>query len=212
LFHAALAERLERPVAFLNIGGVANLTWLGRAGEVIAFDTGPGNALLDDWMLARTGTPFDEDGATAASGQPDRPTLAALLSASYFDRVPPKSLDRLDFAAAAVAGLDTADGAATLAAFTFLAVARAVEHVPQPPRRWLVTGGGRKNLTIMAGLAHHLSVPVAPVEKEGWDGDALEAQAFAFLAVRARLGLPLSLPTTTGVATPTSGGRLFRAR
>jgi len=211
LFHAVLAERLEKPIAFLNIGGIANLTWLGLAGEVIAFDTGPGNALLDDWMFARTGKPFDEGGMTAASGQPDQRTLATLLSASYFERVPPKSLDRLDLVADAVAGLETADGAATLAAFTCLAVKHALKHLPQPPRRWLVTGGGRKNLTMMAGLAHYLGVPVAPVEQEGWDGDAFEAQAFAFLAVRARLRLPLTLPTTTGVAMPMSGGRLFYA-
>ena len=210
LFHAALATDLEKPVAFLNIGGVANLTWLGQADEVVAFDTGPGNALLDDWMLAKTGAPFDVDGTTASSGHPDESTLTVLLSAPYFDRIPPKSLDRLDFTPASVAHLGTADGAATLVAFTCRAVARALAHVPEPPRCWLITGGGRKNLAMLAELRASLDARVAPVEEEGWDGDALEAQAFAFLAVRSLLGLPFSLPTTTGVTKPTTGGRLFR--
>ncbi|MGH7857751.1 MAG: anhydro-N-acetylmuramic acid kinase, partial [Candidatus Binatia bacterium] len=163
-------------------------------------------------MLTRRGVPFDADGATAASGHSDESALEALLSAPYFDRSPPKSLDRLDFTADALAGLGTADGAATLVAFTCRAVARSLEYLPEAPRRWLVTGGGRKNLAMMAGLAAGLGAPVGSVEEEGWDGDALEAQAFAFLAVRSRLGLSLTLPATTGVSAPTTGGRLFRAR
>jgi anhydro-N-acetylmuramic acid kinase len=212
LYHAALARELEKPLAVLNVGGVANLTWIGADGTVIAFDTGPGNAQLDDWVRRHTGRPFDEGGALAGSGTADGAILARLLARPYFDRPAPKSLDRLDFDLAAVDGLAPADGAATLAAFTCAAVGRALAHLPAAPRRWLVTGGGRRNATLMAGLATVLGVAVEPVEAVGWNGDALEAQAFAFLAVRSLRGLPLSLPATTGVRAPATGGILHRAR
>jgi anhydro-N-acetylmuramic acid kinase len=212
LCHQALAAGLERPLAVLNLGGVGNVTWLGKAETaVLAFDTGPGNALIDDWMLAHTGRRCDEGGALAASGTIDEPALAALLGHPWFALPPPKSLDRDAFDPAPVAGLAAADGAATLTAFTAASVGRAVAHLPAPPRRWLVTGGGRLNRTLMAGLAARLGVPVQPVESVGWDGDALEAQAFAFLAVRSRLGLPLTLPGTTGVPEPLTGGRFHPA-
>jgi anhydro-N-acetylmuramic acid kinase len=210
VYHAALAAALERPIAMLNLGGVGNVTWIGEH-DLIAFDTGPGNGLIDDWVRARTERPFDEDGRIAAAGQVDAGRLATLLAHPYFDRPPPKSLDRLDFAMAPVEGLGLEDGAATLAAFTARAVARAKEHLPAAPRRWLVTGGGRRNATLMRMLADALSVPVEPIEAIGADGDALEAQAFAFMAVRALLGLPISFPGTTGVPAPMSGGRLARA-
>lgn len=211
LYHAALARDLERPMAVLNLGGVGNLTWIGSDRPPIAFDTGPGNALIDDWVRRHTGQPFDTGGALGRSGQVDPVILDRLLANPYFDRPPPKSLDRLDFDLAAVEGLSPGDGAATLAAFTCRAVARGLAHLPAPPRHWLVTGGGRHNLALMEGLRQTLGVPVEPVETAGWNGDALEAQAFAFLAVRSLRGLPLSLPTTTGVPRPTTGGRLFRA-
>ena len=211
LYHRALAMALERPLAVLNIGGVANVTWIGADGALLAFDTGPGNALIDDWILARTGRPFDAEGALAASGQADPQALAALLDHPYFDRAPPKSLDRDAFSAAPVQHLSPADGAATLAAFTVAAVARAREWMAAAPLRWLVGGGGRRNAALMAGLAHALRVPVEPVDAVGWSGDGLEAEAFAYLAVRSRLGLPISLPTTTGVPRPMTGGRFHAA-
>ena len=210
LYHRALAADLEKPLAVLNLGGVGNVTWIGAA-DLLAFDTGPGNALIDDWVQAATGEPLDRDGALGRAGRADETALAALLDHSYFARRPPKSLDRAAFDPAPVAGLSPADGAATLTAFTAAGVAAAVAHFPAPPRRWLVTGGGRHNPAIMEGLCARLPVPVEPVEAVGWNGDALEAQAFAYLAVRARLGLPLSLPSTTGVREPTSGGVLHRA-
>jgi len=233
LYHAALAGGLERPLAVLNVGGVANVTWIGgdagpgsgipgggsgdgRTGSpeagLLAFDTGPGNALVDDWVAAQTGQPYDADGALAARGRVDEAALAALLDHPYFDREPPKSLDRGDFDPAPAAGLGPADGAATLTLFTAEAIARARRHLPRPPRRWLVTGGGRHNRTLMALLRARLGVPVDPVEAAGWQGDALEAQAFAYLAVRSLHRLPLSLPGTTGVPRPMTGGTLHPAR
>ncbi|GBD44001.1 Anhydro-N-acetylmuramic acid kinase [bacterium HR40] len=208
VFHALLARGLERPLAFLNIGGIANVTWVGPGDRLLAFDTGPGNALLDDWSLRTTGRPFDENGRLAASGRVDKSRLARLLAHPFFLRPPPKSLDRNDFPLSAVEGLDPADGAATLAALTIEAVVRAIPFLPQPPCRWLVCGGGRRNRTLVAGLASRLEVPVAPVEAIGADGDALEAQAFAVLAVRVLRGLPTSFPDTTGVAAPCCGGRI----
>jgi anhydro-N-acetylmuramic acid kinase len=211
VFHAALASAEPKPVAFLNIGGVANVTWIGPDGTLLAFDTGPGNAMLDDWCLTHTGEPLDADGRLAASGSIDRDALDALLDNPYFDRKPPKSLDRNAFPKTPVAGLSVADGAATLAAFTAQAVARAARHFPAPARRWLVCGGGRRNPTTMAMLGQALREPVVPVEDAGWDGDVMEAQAFAYLAVRSLRGMPLTFPATTGAPRPMTGGRLDRA-
>jgi len=210
LYHAALAGDLERPLAIVNIGGVANLTWIGAGvEEIIAFDTGPGNALIDDWALAHTGSPADIDGALAGKGRVDATVVARFLAHPFFDRPPPKSLDRDDFSQFEPHGLSAEDGAATLTAMTAAAIGWAARHFPAPARRWLVTGGGRHNPVLMAMLAKELGAPLAPVEAVGWDGDALEAQAFAYLAVRSVAGLPLSLPGTTGVRVPTRGGRLF---
>ncbi len=212
LYHAALAADLPKPLAVLNIGGVANVTWIGDApDELLAFDTGPGNALIDDWLLRHTGKPLDADGALARQGNVDEAAVAAFLAHPYFFRTPPKSLDRDDFAAVVPNNLSAADGAATLTAMTVAAVRSATDHFPAPANRWLVTGGGRHNQALMAGLKRMLGADVAPVEAAGWNGDALEAQAFAYLAVRSLAGLPLSLPATTGVAHPMTGGRLFRA-
>ncbi len=210
LFHAALATDLEKPLAVLNIGGIANVTWIGEDGSLIAFDTGPGNALIDDWTRRTTRRPMDEGGRLAARGQVDALVLATLLRHPYFRLPPPKSLDRSDFHRDAVKGLSPADGAATLTGLTAGAVARAVEFLPTPPRRWLVCGGGRHNASLMAALDQALEAPVDSVESVGWRGDVLEAQAFAFLAVRSLYGLPLSLPSTTGVPEPTTGGVLHR--
>src|SRR5215470_12026517 len=214
LFHAALAAALPRPLAVLNIGGVANVTWIGEAGvdgDPLAFDTGPGNAMLNDWTLRHTRQPADIGGALAGSGRVDAAALSALLRNPYFGSPAPKSLDRDAFDPAPLDRLNAADGAATLVAFTAAAVAQSRRLFPRGVRRWLVTGGGRHNPAIMAALAERLDAPVAPVEAVGWDGDALEAQAFAYLAVRSLRSLPLSLPTTTGVSRPLTGGRLHRA-
>ena len=210
VYHAALASTLPRPLAILNIGGVANVTWIGEDGDLAACDTGPGNGPLDDWTMRHTGERFDRDGALAASGRADLAVLAGLMAHPYFARPAPKSLDRLNFSRSlAASGLDALtakDGAATLAAFTAAAVAAA--RFPAPPRRWLVCGGGRHNPAIVEALRRALPVPVEPVEAEGWDGDALEAQCFGFLAARVARGLPLSFPGTTGVPAPTLGGRI----
>ena len=210
LFHAALARRsgLVPPLAVLNLGGVANVTWIGGPvdEDLLAFDTGPGCALIDDWVLGRTGAAFDRDGGLARAGTVDRAALDALMAHPYFDATPPKSLDRNAFDPAPVRGLAAQDGAATLVAFTAEAAHRALAHLPAPPRRWLVTGGGRHNPAIMAALASRLGALCDPVESVGWNGDALEAQAFGFLAVRSLRRLPLSLPRTTGVPRPVRGG------
>lgn len=213
LYHRALCADLVGPVAVLNIGGIANVTWIGAddGDDPVAFDIGPGNGLLDDWISARTGEAFDRDGTFSAAGAVDREALAALLRHPYFRAAPPKSLDRLEFDIGAVGRLSLRDGAATLARFTCEAAGLAAAHLPSPPRRWLATGGGRRNPTLMKGLAAALDAPVAPVEDAGWDGDALEAQAFAFLAVRSVRKLPLSVPTTTGAPRPLTGGRLCSA-
>jgi anhydro-N-acetylmuramic acid kinase len=209
-YHAALAAGLEKPLAVLNIGGVANITYIAADGSLLACDTGPGNALLDDYCLRHLGEPIDRDGRLAASGTPHEATLATLLSHPYFARPAPKSLDRQDFhhALALVEVLSPPDAAATLAAFTARSALAA--PWPAPPRRILVTGGGRHNPAIMHALRAHAPCPVAPVEDAGWDGDALEAQCFAYLAARVVHGLPLSYPGTTGVKAPTTGGQIVR--
>ena len=213
VFHRAIAAEIDKPVAMLNIGGVANVTWIGQDGALLAFDTGPGNALIDDWVLHQAGRAFDEGGALAQSGRADARAVASFIEQPYFKRPPPKSLDRNAFAALRelLAGSTPQDGAATLTHATAAAVAAALAHLPEPPKRWLVTGGGRRNLALMRALAERLGAPVDPVESMGWDGDGLEAFAFAYLAARSRKGLPLSFPETTGVPRPLTGGRFHAA-
>jgi anhydro-N-acetylmuramic acid kinase len=220
-YHFALARTLglAEPVAFLNLGGVGNLTWIDPAlaapdlpGACLAFDTGPANAPVDDLMRARRGLPHDEGGALAAEGSADAEILARFLRHPYFYRMPPKSLDRNDFHGllAEVSGLSDADAAATLTAAAAAAVAEGAAHFPRPVSRVFVTGGGRRNAALMRGIAEGLGCPVGPVEDAGLDGDMLEAQAFAFLAVRVLRGLPTSCPSTTGVAAAVGGGRIER--
>lgn len=212
LYHAALAAALAKPVAVLNLGGVGNVTWIGaEPDEILAFDTGPGNALVDDWVRQHAGRAADYGGMLAAAGQVSKPAVQRFLGAPYLGRKPPKSLDRDAFRQYVPGRLGLADGAATLTEMTAAAVAAARRHFPAPAREFLVCGGGRKNPAMMSALVRLLGVPVRPVEDEGWDGDALEAQAFAYLAIRAVAGLPLTRPTTTGVPQPTTGGRLFAA-
>lgn len=206
LYHAALAGDHARPVVFLNIGGVANISYVGADNELLACDTGPGNALLDDWAGEKTGIFCDVDGALAAAGVVQTALLERLLAEPFFAEPPPKSLDRLRFhnALAVLQGLSAADGAATLTAFTVEAIART--PLPNSPQAWYVCGGGRRNPVLMRMLQARLG-NVEPVEVLGYDGDGLEAECFGFLAVRAWRGLPLSMPGTTGVARPCRGGR-----
>lgn len=219
-YHFALAKRLDQgPVVFLNLGGVGNLTWADPAlaspdaeGAVFAFDTGPANAPINDLVKARLGLECDEGGALAAKGKVDASVLADFLRHPYFFRMAPKSLDRDAFAglSEAVSGLSTEDAAATLTAAAAAAVAAGLQHLPEAPRQILVCGGGRHNPVMMRELAERLPCPVLPVEAAGFDGDMLEAQAFAHLAVRVARGLPTSCKTTTGVAAAVGGGQISR--
>ena len=219
VYHAALVDRwaqetgTEAPVGVINLGGVANITYVepgaGPSG-LIAFDCGPGNGLLDQWMEAKTGEPIDRDGKAAATGKIDDEALQLMLLNPYLKRPAPKSLDRYDFKSDPVAALSLVDGAATLTAFTAACVAKSVDLLPQAPALWIVAGGGRRNPTMMAELGDRLDAPVRAAEELGWRGDDLEAECFAYLAVRSLKGLPLSFPKTTGVARPCRGGVLSR--
>jgi len=210
LYHLARSHGLERPLVVVNIGGVANVTYIGAHDKLIAFDTGPGNAALDDWALKHTGEPVDRDGALARAGKVDEALLAFMLEHPSFREPPPKSLDRFDFPFTAVSGLSAADGAATLTAFTAAAIARANEHFPAAPRKWIICGGGRRNPVLMKELRQRLGGIVETAEDTAWRGDDLEAEAFAYLAARSVKGLPLTLPSTTGVPYPMPGGKLHR--
>ena len=220
-YHFACARKIGAadPVVFLNLGGVGNLTWVdpGAAtpetpGALLAFDTGPANALIDDLVRERTGAAFDRDGALAGAGLGDPTVAEEMLALPFFHRMPPKSLDRNEFAplAARVSTLSTEDACATLADCTVAAVVRGSEHFPRPASRMLVTGGGRRNAYMMRRLGEKLEMPVDPVEAVGLDGDMLEAQAFGYLAVRVLRGLPTSCPGTTGVGAAVGGGQVSR--
>lgn len=212
VYHQALARAAGLPghVVVANIGGVANITSLAPGRDPLAGDTGPGNALLDDLMLERTSAAIDRDGACAARGRIDETALATLTAHPFFAAPLPKSLDRNAFSRAGVAGLATEDAAATLTAFTAETLARAVRDLPTPADLVVVCGGGARNPTLMRMLAARLACRVATAEEFGWSAEAMEAQAFAYLAVRSLKGLPLTFPTTTGVARPLTGGALAR--
>lgn len=206
-YHRALAADIpQRPLAVLNLGGVANITWIGRDGTLIAFDTGPASAMVDDWCAEKAGIPFDRNGEIAARGSVHKEKVAAWLAHPFFALPPPKSLDRNAFDPSPLAGLPVVDGAATLTAFTAAAIAAALAHVPERPELWVVSGGGRRNATMLAMIAARVGAPVHPVEDFGLDGDGVEAEAWAYLAVRSRLGLPVTFPGTTGVREPMTGG------
>lgn len=216
-FHFACAKWIgaDAPVVFLNLGGVGNLTYIDPSfdapqqdGALLAFDTGPANAPVDDLVQARLGKPYDDGGRIAAKGQVEQGALELFLAEPYFSRVPPKSLDRNDFKEmiSLVNELSDADAAATLTAMSAAGVMQAMPHCPSPPSRVLVTGGGRNNPVLMEMLKVSLDCPVLPVEEVGLDGDMLEAQAFAYLAVRVARGLPTSCPGTTGVRAAVGGG------
>ncbi|HTR85592.1 MAG TPA: anhydro-N-acetylmuramic acid kinase [Reyranella sp.] len=208
VYHAALVHDLPKPVVVVNIGGVANVTWIGADGSLLAFDTGPGNAPIDDWCARRAGQRFDRDGMLAAAGKIDRGRVERFGEHRYFAKKPPKSLDRGDFNDGWADGLSVADGAATLTRGTARAIALAARHFPAPVTQWIVSGGGARNPTLLSDLREETESRVVTAADLGWDGDALEAQAFAFLAVRSLRGLPLTFPGTTGVGRPLSGGRV----
>ena len=212
IYHQALLKRCSSgaDTAVLNLGGVANITWTDPAGQLIAFDTGPANAPLNDFMAQHTAERMDRDGRMAAMGQVDEQRLQTLLQHPYLSQAYPKSLDRFDFTAAMADGLNVADGAALLTAFTAAAVGKALDLLPVRPYRLIVCGGGRHNKTLMTELSRRAVRYCVPAEDCGWRGDAIEAECFAFLAVRSLRGLPLSFPGTTGVAQPATGGVLNR--
>lgn len=216
LYHRAMVAQHKKPVAVVNIGGVANVTYIGADGDVMAFDTGPGNALIDDYMLSCTGRDYDHDGEMAQSGFVQDDILNVCLRHPYFKKDVPKSLDRNAFhdihldLRPDTSSLNTEDAVATLTAFTVQSIALAREYFPALPQTWYVAGGGRHNKTMMRLLSVALGASVRPIEDIGYNGDAVEAQGFAYLAVRSLQGWPLSLPSTTGVARPMTGGVLFR--
>lgn len=214
IYHQALIKSLampEYPVAIINIGGVGNITWIGskNEGRMLAFDTGPGNALLDDWVRQHTDEPMDRDGALAAKGEIDHSLLEQWLNNSYFFMTPPKSLDRHSFSIRGIENLSLEDGAATLLEFTVKSIEIALSHCPRAPKHIYICGGGRHNNTLMLHLGK-MDIPVDGVEELDWHGDFLEAEAFAYLACRHLLDLPITFPGTTGVNQSSSGGKLYR--
>lgn len=208
IFHSKLAEKFEKPVVVLNLGGVANVTWIGEGNEdLLAFDTGPGNAMLDDWIFQHDAGAYDVDGNIAASGSANQNVLKELLNHSYFERDPPKSLDRNEFSLRLLKNCSLEEGAATLSAFSVETVKLSQTYFPRPVKSWIVCGGGRHNDYILSELRERLEQPVLTAEDIEWQGDAIEAQAFAYLAIRSRFGLPISFPNTTGVKIPLTGGK-----
>lgn len=209
-YHAALLNGIDAgpETAVLNLGGVANVTWRGPNGRMVAFDTGPANAPINDFVAARGRGAMDRDGAVAARGRVDEARVAAALDVPYLARAWPKSLDRFDFGTGPAEGLSDADGAATLTAISAGAVARGLDLLPIRIRRLIVCGGGRRNPVLMAMIAEAAGAEAVPAEAVGWRGDAIEAECFAYLAVRVMRGLPISFPETTGVPRPMTGGRM----
>jgi anhydro-N-acetylmuramic acid kinase len=212
VYHRALAQSLARegPIVVVNIGGVSNITYID-GDALIACDTGPGNALLDDYMYRVMHQPFDCEGRFAAQGRVDEAWIRRALALPFFALPPPKSLDRNDFAALRLGNVVPADGAATLTALTAAAIARVVPHLPKMPKYWIVAGGGARNLTMLRMLRERVApASVEAADALGWSSDAIEAQAFGFLAARGLKGLPLSYPATTGVPIPMTGGIIAR--
>jgi len=213
VYHRALVRqaKLELPIAVVNVGGVANVTWIGQDGNMIAFDTGPGNAMLDDWVSSHTSQRIDDDGKLGADGTVDDAALGQFLASPYFSSKPPKSLDRNDFSLSSISRLSLENGAATLTRFTAEALALSVQHMPVAPLQWVICGGGARNPSMMAAFVSCLPGPICSADDLGWSGAFLEAEAFGFLAIRSLLGLPLTFPGTTGVSEPTSGGILAKS-
>ncbi len=209
-YHAALLDRLgHEPACVLNLGGVANITARLADGSLIAFDTGPANGPIDEWVEGHGRGTHDAGGKLALAGKVHTGLLAQLMDHDWFNEKPPKSLDRYDFNASMARGLSVEDGAATLTAFTAAAVAAGVDQLPEKPSRVIACGGGRHNPALMAALKGALPCPLMSAEDAGWRGDSIEAEAFAFLAARRMRQLPLSWPMTTGVPAPMTGGQVF---
>jgi anhydro-N-acetylmuramic acid kinase len=210
IYHLARARAsgLEAPLAVLNIGGVANVTFWSGGDDIAAFDTGPGNGMIDLMVQARGAGRFDDKGRYASVGRVNTGVLAGLLGHPYFTAPPPKSLDRFDFSLEPLEPLELEDAAATLVAFMAEAVRLGFEMMGQSPTELVVTGGGRHNPEIMKALAERLPMPVRTAEDHGWRGDSIEAEAFAYLAARTANGLPISFPKTTGAPKPMTGGRI----
>ena len=220
-YHAALARSLKgehadkRPVCFVNIGGISNITYVPVKGDPVAFDSGPGNALIDQWVAREGGVPFDADGAIGSEGGVVNSVVEAYLDNAFFLRGGPKSLDRNDFTVDLAEGLELADGARTLAALSARAILKSAEHVPEHPKLWILCGGGRKNAHVVADLrdgAREMGSEVVLAEDVGLNGDSLEAEAWAYLAVRSLRLLPLTFPSTTGCRQPVTGGILAQGR
>ncbi len=213
VYHRALASTLDRegPIVVLNIGGVSNITYIDGEDALIACDTGPGNALLDDYVFRTTGQPFDSEGRLASQGNPDTEWVTRALRHPFFAMPPPKSLDRNQFTSLLLPDMPFADGAATLTAFTVEAIANVIPQLPKVPKSWVIAGGGTRNLLMVRMLRQRLEPAKVEVSDTlGWAADAMEAQAFAFLAARSLQGLPLSYPATTGVPMPMTGGVIAR--
>jgi anhydro-N-acetylmuramic acid kinase len=213
-YHAALARTLsgpwrgKSPIAFVNIGGISNVTWVPETGDPIAFDSGPGNALIDQWVSAHGGVPYDAGGAIGSEGGVVRTVVDSYLGKPFFTKKAPKSLDRYDFTLAEAEGLELSDGARTLAAVSAEAILAAASQLPEPPKLWIVCGGGRKNPHILADMRAGSDAEVILAEDAGFEGDAMEAEAWAYLAVRSLRSLPLTWPTTTGCRQAITGGVL----
>jgi anhydro-N-acetylmuramic acid kinase len=210
IYHAAILAKakFEPPSAILNLGGVANVTWWGGGLELAAFDTGPANGPINEWVEAHGQGSYDRDGAIAARGRVHEGRLLEILDNPWFDAPYPKSLDRYDFDAGLVRGLSLEDGAATLTALVGACLDLALAQLPSRPKTLIVAGGGRKNPVMMADIAARCGVAVIDADSVGLRGDAVEAECFALLAVRSARGMALSFPATTGVSVPTTGGVL----
>lgn len=210
VFHEAITKEETKPLAFLNIGGIAYVTWIGGSGQLVSFDTGPGNMLINDWAKKHTGVGMDENGDMAVRGKANYSIINKILQNNYFTKSPPKSADRGDFInlLTEIETLSADDGAATLTALTVESIkAGAIQHMPEIPAKWIVSGGGAKNPTMMRMLKNTLKADVVKTSEFGWDEEYMEAQAIAFLTARSYFGLPLTFPSTTGVSQPSSGGK-----
>ncbi|MBN9057386.1 MAG: anhydro-N-acetylmuramic acid kinase [Rhizobiales bacterium] len=217
-YHAALAAGLSRAsgkaVVFVNIGGISNITFIGSGGEIVAFDSGPGNTLIDQWVEAHAGIPYDQGGMIASEGRLDAGLARRYLDQAFFTDPVRRSLDRNDFRPPEGTDASLEDGARTLAHVTAAAVLRSARHLPERPKLYVVSGGGRLNRVIMndlAALAEAEGAEVVAAEAVDLDGDSMEAEAWAYLAVRALRGLPLTFPGTTGVKAPVTGGLWWKA-
>ena len=205
IYHQTLAKDIKKPVAIINIGGVSNVTFIGDH-ELIAFDAGPGNAPLDDIIFQKLGLSYDKDGKLAQSGVINKSILKQFLAHSFFESPPPKTLDRNNFDYQNLVGCKVEDALATVVEFIAKSISKTREYFPQSVDKWYVSGGGSHNTTLVKSISKALNHDVLSVNRLGWNSDALEAQAFAFLAVRSILGLPISFPNTTGVLEPMTGG------